>query len=97
MRWRVGHRGAARGRHRCPAALVLRQIAVASAIGSLVGLAFSLGATRLLRTWLYEIAPTDPASLIAAVTPLLLSAGVAAFFPARRAALVSPMQALRAE
>jgi putative ABC transport system permease protein len=93
----IGIRMALGAAPRAVVALVLRQVAVASVLGLLIGLAMSLGATRLLRSWLYEIAPTDPASLIAAATLLLLSAGVAAFFPARRAASVSPMQALRAE
>jgi putative ABC transport system permease protein len=93
----IGVRMALGAAPRAVVALVLRQVTAASVLGLLVGLALSLGATRLLRSWLYEIAPTDPVSLIAAATLLLLSAGVAAFFPARRAASVSPMQALRAE
>jgi putative ABC transport system permease protein len=66
-------------------------------IGVAIGLAGSLALTRTLTSLLYEVSAIDPLTLVA--TPLLL-AGVAlgaCFIPARRAARVDPMVALRYE
>jgi putative ABC transport system permease protein len=62
-----------------------------------IGLAVSLGVTRLLRSQLFGIAPSDPVTF--AVVTLLLGvvALVACYLPARRASRVDPMIALRAE
>jgi predicted permease len=66
-------------------------------IGLVVGIIGALTVTRVLGTLLYEIQPRDPATLGAAVTLLAVTALVAAFIPARRAARVDPMTALRTE
>ena len=65
--------------------------------GVLVGVAGALAATRLLRSLLFEVAPTDPAAFAAAVALLSAVALAAAYLPARRAARVDPAVALRAE
>ena len=52
---------------------------------------------RFLRTFLYEIAPTDPIALGAATGMLVVFALLASWIPARRAARVNPMEALRAD
>src|SRR5437879_5093545 len=73
-----------------------RGLAVAS-VGSLLGLLGALLANRLLAAMLYEVAPTDPATL-ATVAALLLAVGlVACYVPARQAMRVDPMAALRTE
>ena len=66
-------------------------------IGICLGLAGSLALTRLLRSLLYEISPADPLSF--AVVPILLATVtlLACWLPARRAAKVNPMVALRYE
>ncbi|UCD76208.1 MAG: FtsX-like permease family protein, partial [Phycisphaerales bacterium] len=66
-------------------------------IGLAIGLAISLAATRVLRSLLYEVATTDPVTFIG--VPLLLAAVAlfACYIPARRAAKVDPMAALRCE
>ena len=77
--------------------LVLRQGLMFLAAGLLPGMAAAIALTRLMRSLLFEISPTDPATL-AGVT--LLLAGVALLacaVPARRAARVNPLVALRYE
>jgi putative ABC transport system permease protein len=64
-------------------------------IGSIVGLCGALALTRYLKTFLYEVGPTDPMTYFAVLTGLGLAAAFATFFPARRAASVNPMLALR--
>ncbi len=65
--------------------------------GALVGMAAAVAATRLVRSVLYGLEPTDPKTLAAAVALLLVVAGVAAYLPARRAAAIDPVEALRCE
>jgi predicted permease len=77
--------------------LVLRQAAWMLIAGLGVGLGLAYVASRGLRTFLYEVKPDDPWTL-GAVTLLLFASGlVAAYWPARRAAGIDPMEALRAE
>jgi len=54
-------------------------------------------AVRVLKSLLFGVSAFDPASAFAAATMLLLIALAAAFVPARRAASIEPMQALRTE
>jgi putative ABC transport system permease protein len=66
-------------------------------IGVAVGLAGAFVVGRLIESLLYGISPTDP--LVYAIVPTLLLgvAAIASFLPARRAAKVDPMIALRSE
>ncbi|HEY6371012.1 MAG TPA: ABC transporter permease [Candidatus Sulfotelmatobacter sp.] len=67
------------------------------AVGVCVGIAGSLGLTRLLGTLLYEVRPSNPV-VLGTVSLLLTSIGLlASYIPARRAAKVDPMVALRYE
>jgi predicted permease len=79
------------------AMLVIRQSLALTAAGSLLGVAASIGVTRLMRQFLFETSPADP--LTFALVPLLFVAlsVIAAWRPAQRAAHVEPMQAIRAE
>ena len=54
-------------------------------------------ALRILRHLVYGLSPYDPGTLVAAVAVLMLVAILAAWIPARRAARVDPMEALRSE
>jgi len=77
--------------------LVLRQAGWMLIAGLGLGLGLAYGASRGLRTFLFEVKPDDPWTL-GAVTLLLFASGlVAAYWPARRAAGVDPMEALRTE
>lgn len=66
-------------------------------IGTTVGLAVSLGASRLLASLLYGLSPSDPVSLVGAPLILLLIGGLAAVVPSLRALAVDPAEALRSE
>jgi len=77
--------------------LVLRQAAIPVVGGILVGLALAFGATRWVASLLYETKAGDPAVIFASIAALLVAAFFAALLPARRAASVDPMRALRAE
>ena len=77
--------------------LVVRQALLLVSIGIAVGLAGSLALTRVMASLLYGISATDRLTFV--MTPLLLAgvALLASYLPARRAAKVDPMIALRYE
>jgi putative ABC transport system permease protein len=77
--------------------LVLSQALFPVAFGLVAGLAISLGLTRFLASFLYEIKATDPATFAAALVLFLGAACLAALLPARRAARIDPMVTLRYE
>jgi putative ABC transport system permease protein len=77
--------------------LILRQGLVWAVLGIGAGVAIALMATRLLESLLYGVAATDPWTF-AGVAMLLLAAGaLASWLPARRAAEIDPLIALREE
>jgi putative ABC transport system permease protein len=77
--------------------LVVGQAVLLVAISLTIGLAAALGATRLLRSLLFETGVWDPFTFASIVVLLSLVAIFAAWFPARRAARINPIVALRAE
>jgi putative ABC transport system permease protein len=77
--------------------LAVRQALRASAIGAGVGLIAALLLSRAMRALLFRVQPADPAALVGSVGLLLVVAAAAAFVPARRAARVDPVEALRSE
>ena len=78
-------------------ALLARQGAKPVAIGLVVGLAGAVAVTRFLQHLLYNVSPTDGPSFAAAAALLGLVATAACVVPARKAAKVDPVVALRAE
>jgi predicted permease len=77
--------------------LVLRDTLKLVAIGVIIGLPASLAAARVLSSQLYEVGPNDPVTIALSLTTLSLTALIAGYMPARRAARVDPLAALRAE
>jgi predicted permease len=70
---------------------------VLTGAGAIVGVALGLAATQALSSLLYGITPTDPASFAGAILLLMVTAALACYIPARRAARVDPTHALRYE
>jgi predicted permease len=75
--------------------LFLRQGLALAAFGAGIGLAGAWSVSRLLSKLLYEVAPTDPATFGISLLLLIVVAGVACWIPARRAARIDPISALR--
>jgi ABC-type antimicrobial peptide transport system permease subunit len=77
--------------------LVFRSAAKLALAGCAVGLLGAGAAARLLRSFLFDVNPFDPLVLAVAAVCVLMLALTAALLPARRAASVDPMKALRAD
>ena len=75
----------------------LRQALLLAGIGVVAGLGAAMGLTRYLASLLYEVQPLDGVAIAGAVVVLMVCAGLAGWIPARRAAMVEPMEALRSE
>jgi ABC-type antimicrobial peptide transport system permease subunit len=77
--------------------MILRESTWIAIAGIVVGAGAALALARLVKTMLYGIQPWDPATMIGGVLILLAVALAASWIPARRAAGVQPMVALRHE
>ena len=77
--------------------MVIRETMSSVCIGIALGVAAGVASTGLIRGLLFGVKPTDPLSFGVAICLMLLIAGSAAFFPARRALRVDAMVALRYE
>ena len=74
---------------------VVGRVARIAVIGLAAGMAAALALTRLITGLLYQVEPTDPATFVAVGVLLLVVAVLAGYLPARRAAAVDPVVALR--
>jgi ABC-type antimicrobial peptide transport system permease subunit len=75
--------------------MVLGQGMRLTVAGLAAGLVASFGLTRLLQTQLYNVRPTDPATLTAVAVVIAVIALIACYIPAQRATRVDPMVTLR--
>jgi predicted permease len=91
----IGIRMALGAQRRDVLRMVLRDVAVLVAVGVALGLPGGYGVGRLIETQLFGLNARDPLTFAAATATLLLVALVAGYIPARRAARVDPMVALR--
>jgi len=77
--------------------MILSESTSLTLVGIVLGVAVALGLARLVKSMLYGIQAYDPPTLVAGVLTLLAVALAASWIPARRAASVEPMEALRHE
>ncbi len=93
----IGIRKALGATHRDIMGMVFREGSVLTAAGLAVGLLAGLGIARLIHSLFYGVSPVDPIGIAATIALLGLAALLASYIPARRAAKVDPMEALRYE
>jgi putative ABC transport system permease protein len=77
--------------------MILSQGMGLALVGVALGLASAFGLTRVVKSLLFEVGPTDPATFFSVAAVLATAALAACYLPARRAAQVDPLRALRTE
>ena len=77
--------------------MILRETLLVAALGIALGVPAALALARVVRSQLFGLSPSDPATLVAATLLLLAASVLAGYLPARRATKVDPMVALRYE
>ena len=77
------------------ARMVLREVTVLVGLGLALALPAAWGLGRYVENQLFEISPTDPATMVAAIVLLTIVAALAGLIPARSAARINPLRALR--
>ena len=77
--------------------MVLREALFQGVVGILIGIPAAFAATQLVASQLYGVSPSDPRHAAMAALVLILCIMIAGYVPARRAAKVDPMVALRCE
>jgi putative ABC transport system permease protein len=78
-------------------AMVLRQGLILVGVGLVIGIGASFALARVLQSYLYDTAPTDPLTLVGVALAFIISGTLACLGPAWRATTVDPMLALRAD
>jgi ABC-type antimicrobial peptide transport system permease subunit len=76
---------------------ILREALMLAGLGVAIGLPVTLALVRVIRVLFYGIEPHDPVTVIGTIVIMVAVAALAAWIPARRAAKVDPMEALRYE
>ncbi len=93
----IGVRMALGATRKSVAQLVLRQGSILIGAGLGIGLLLSFASARLIKSFLYQVQPLDILTYVAVAVTLSAIGLIAALIPARRAAHIEPMQALRTE
>jgi ABC-type antimicrobial peptide transport system permease subunit len=77
--------------------MFIRSALTLTGIGIAIGLIAAAGLVRLMKSLLFGVSPLDPFTYVSVLIVLAASAALASYLPARRAAAVNPVEALRAE
>jgi putative ABC transport system permease protein len=77
--------------------MVLGQSALLAGLGIAIGAAGAFALTTLMKSLLFQVAPTDPVTFACVALVLIATAMLASYLPAQRAARIDPSQALRSE
>ncbi|HEY4360437.1 MAG TPA: ABC transporter permease [Bryobacteraceae bacterium] len=77
--------------------MFVRYALILAAMGVALGAVAAVGLSRLMKSLLFEVSPLDPVTYVAVAVVLVMAAVLASYLPARRAAAVDPLDALRAE
>jgi macrolide transport system ATP-binding/permease protein len=93
----IGIRMALGAKRRSVVSMVLRWALLQSGLGIAIGISVAILCARYVQTLLYQASSLDPAVLAGAIVMLTLATFIAGVIPARRAASIEPVQALRAE
>jgi predicted permease len=93
----IGLRMAVGAERRSVVAMVMRTAIAQLAMGLTIGIPFALVCVRFVKAQLYEVTSADPIIVLGAIVTLTVAACVAGMLPARRAASIDPVQALRSE
>ena len=93
----IGVRLALGARPGSVAAMIVRQGGIVALVGIVTGLAAAFAGSRLIESLLYGISPRDPGIFAATTLTLLAVALLACWLPARRAAMLNPLDALRTD
>ncbi|MEO7415240.1 MAG: ABC transporter permease [Opitutaceae bacterium] len=93
----IGIRGAIGATKEQVVSMILKQGLWKTGIGLVFGLLVALACSRFMTSFLFEVKPTDPIAYVAVTSILLVVAILASYLPARRAARIDPIIALRSE
>ncbi|MFN8580222.1 MAG: FtsX-like permease family protein [Gemmatimonadaceae bacterium] len=93
----IGVRIALGAQPRTVGRLIARQGIVLAGAGAAVGLLVFAALARLLRSFLFEVSPADPLTLVGVTGLLIVVAAAASWVPARRASRIDPVEAMRTD
>jgi putative ABC transport system permease protein len=93
----IGVRMALGAQKKSVMAMILKRGLLLSIGGSVVGVAGAICLTRFLSSYLFRVSATDPLTFVLAPLLIIVVATLACYVPARRAAKIDPMEALRYE
>jgi ABC-type antimicrobial peptide transport system permease subunit len=79
------------------ASMILREILLLVAIGSVIGTIAAIGLARFIESLIFGLSPHDPLTVALSIVILLAIGLLAGYLPARRASRIDPIVALRAE
>jgi ABC-type antimicrobial peptide transport system permease subunit len=93
----IGIRAALGAQRAALTRMFVRQGLALAAIGVVCGVAVAFATMRMMSSLLYRVSPMDPWTYVTATLLIVVIAGLATYVPSRRAAVVDPVDALRAE